>query len=96
MHLSANPASMVDPTARPASEFERELLRKSLDNLELDRHRCADCRRTPLEGERVYRFDPGVLVCELCRVMRDGDPQRSEPVLTAEHGHAVRLTRRAA
>jgi hypothetical protein len=87
---------MVEPEQRRSTEFERELLRRSLGSLDSDRHRCADCSRTPLEGERVYRFDLGVVVCELCRLHRGGDPERSEPVMTSEHGHAVRLMPRAA
>ena len=87
---------MVDPEQRRSTDFERELLRRSLDALESDRHICADCHRTPLEGELVYRFDRGVIVCELCRLRRGGDHERSEPVLTSEHGHAVRVMPRAA
>ena len=87
---------MVEPEHRRSTDFERELLRRSLGTLESDRHHCADCHRTPLEGERVYRFDRGVLVCELCRLRRGGDPERYEHVRTREHGHAVRLMPRAA
>ncbi|MEA2272423.1 MAG: hypothetical protein QOI98_1131 [Solirubrobacteraceae bacterium] len=91
-----NSHGMMEPEARPPSDFERELLRRSLDALESDRYRCADCLRTPLEGERVYRFDRGTIVCELCRLRHGGDPERSESVRTSEHGHAVRLLPRAA
>ena len=87
---------MGEPEHRGSTDFERELLRRSLGSLESDRHRCVDCDRTPLEGERVYRFDRGAIVCELCRVRRGGDPERSEPVRTSEQGHAVRLMPRAA
>ena len=87
---------MGEPEQRTSTEFERELLRRSLGTLESGRHRCADCHRTPLEGERVYCFDRGAIVCELCRVRRGGDPEHSEPVMTSEHGHAVRLMPRAA
>jgi hypothetical protein len=87
---------MAEPENRLPTDFERELLRRSLGTLESDRHRCVDCQRTPLEGERVYRFDHGALVCELCRLRHGGDPERSEAVRTSEHGHAVRLMPRAA
>ena len=87
---------MVEPEQRRSTDFERELLRRSLGTLAMDRHRCADCNRTPLEGERVYRFERGILVCELCRLRHGGDPERSESVRTSEHGHAVRLMPRAA
>jgi hypothetical protein len=87
---------MVEPGHRRSTDFERELLRRSVGTLESGRHRCTDCHRTPLEGERVYRFGQDTLVCELCRIARGEDPERSEPVLTSEHGHAVRLMPRAA
>jgi hypothetical protein len=38
-------------------DLERELLRKSVDALHADRHRCADCHRTPLTGETVHLYD---------------------------------------
>jgi hypothetical protein len=37
-------------------DLERELLRKSVDALHADRHRCADCHRTPLTGETVHLY----------------------------------------
>ena len=58
--------------------------------------RCADCRRTPLVGERVHRYEDGRLCCELCRPLRRDEPVGSELVLGSEHGHAVRITRAAA
>jgi hypothetical protein len=87
---------MVEPEHRRSTDFERELLRRSLGTLDSDRDRCVDCERTPLEGERVYRFARGVLVCELCRLRHGGDPEQFEHVRTSEHGHAVRLMPRAA
>jgi hypothetical protein len=78
-----------------ADQLERELLRRSVGALSEDRHRCHDCRRTPLIGERVYRFDGGRAVCELCRVLRADAPEGWEVVRHSD-GHAVRLTVRAA
>jgi hypothetical protein len=78
---------------RTRADLERHLLRKSLGTLTRDRHRCSDCGRTPLVGERVHLFDHDVL-CALCRPARRGEPDRVEVVLHSEHGHAVR--RRAA
>jgi hypothetical protein len=75
--------------------LERELLRRGVGALAADRHRCVDCRRTPLIGERVYHYD-GRPVCELCRVLRPDAPTASEVVRHSEHGHAVRVTARAA
>ncbi|MFI5010053.1 MAG: hypothetical protein ACHQDY_07245 [Solirubrobacterales bacterium] len=62
-----------------------------------DRHRCKDCGRTPLVGERVHLYERSVgIVCELCRPLRREDPAASELVRHAEHGHTVRLAARAA
>jgi len=77
-------------------ELERELLRKGVGALAADRHRCADCRRTPLIGEQIYLYEPNQLVCELCRPLRRRAPVGSETVRHSEYGHAVRLTARAA
>jgi hypothetical protein len=80
-------------------QLERLLLRRGVGALEADRHRCADCGRTPLTGEHVHLYDDGRasgVVCELCRALRRGPPVASEIVRHCEHGHAVRLTVRAA
>jgi hypothetical protein len=82
-------------------QLERVLLRRSLGALEADRHRCADCGRTPLTGEHVhlYRSPPAHadgIVCELCRPLRREGPAATEIVRHSEHGHTVRLTARAA
>jgi hypothetical protein len=81
-----------------AEEFERLLLRHSLGALQEDRHRCVDCGRSPLIGEHVHLYDGrgGGLVCELCRALRPESPVASQIVRHSEHGHAVRLTARAA
>lgn len=84
------------PAADHNEQFERELLRRGVGALSADRHRCEDCHRTPLIGERVYLYDDGRPVCELCRPLRRSTPQASEVVRHSEHGHAVRLTARAA
>jgi len=74
------------------------LLRRGLGALEADRSRCADCGRTPLTGELVHAYAGRrpVIVCELCRPRRRETPSASEVVRHCEHGHAVRLTARAA
>jgi hypothetical protein len=74
-------------------DLERALLRKSVGSLADTRHRCADCARTPLTGETVYRYPGGVAVCELCRPLRRGEPATSEPVRHSEFGLAVRIHR---
>jgi hypothetical protein len=78
-------------------QFERVLLRRGVGALAADRHRCVDCGRTPLVGERVHLYERGQgIVCELCRPLRREPSVASEPVRHSEHGHAVRLAARAA
>ena len=75
-------------------DLERELLRKSVGAQAADRASCDDCGRTPLVGERVYRYRGGALICELCRARRDDVPERSYVVHHSERGLTVQ--RRAA
>jgi hypothetical protein len=79
-------------------QLERHLLQRGLGALQADRDCCADCGRTPLTGEHVHLYDgrAGVLVCELCRVLRREPPVASEIVRHTERGHTVRVTARAA
>ncbi len=67
-----------------------------MDDLAEDRHRCADCRRTPLVGEHVHVFSGGAVVCALCRAGHAGEPERSELVRHSELGHAVKPAARIA
>jgi hypothetical protein len=80
-----------------AEQLERFLLRRGVGSLTADRHRCVDCRRTPLVGERihVYERQQGI-VCELCSSARREAPHGSELVRHSELGHTVRLMARAA
>lgn len=80
-------------TAIDEQDLERALLRKSVDTLLGDAHRCVDCGRSPLIGETLYRFAASEAVCELCKPLRDGSPQDSERVRNSEYGHAVRVHR---
>ncbi len=84
----------VLPTLTPA-DLERQLLSKGVARLADGRDACADCRRTPLIGEEVHRYDDGTTVCELCRPRRRHPPERSELVRHAEHGHTVKRRRAA-
>lgn len=83
--------------AGDVEQFERYLLRRGVRTLSEDRHRCLDCSRTPLVGERVHLYErlPGI-VCELCRQLRPSAPRASEVVRHSELGHTVRLTAHAA
>ena len=78
-------------------DLEAALLRKSVGNLTAGRTTCADCGRTPLVGERMYRFGRAASVCALCTPLRDGEPDATELVLNFERGITVRrITPRAA
>jgi hypothetical protein len=92
-----NQGIMASSQSQP-DQLELVLLRRGVGALEADRSRCADCGRTPLTGEHmhVYEGRRAALVCELCRPRRRETPVASELVRHCEHGHAVRLTARAA
>ncbi len=87
---------MASATVTDIERFERVLLRRGVGVLTADRNRCADCRRTPLVGERVHLYDRGDVVCELCRSLRRDAPVAAETVRHSERGHGVRLAARAA
>lgn len=68
------------------------LLRRSLGTLPPVGDRCADCRRWPLPGERVYELDSGRTLCELCfAALPEGGrlAVRSERVHASERPLAV-------
>jgi hypothetical protein len=85
-------------TSSHVEQLERVLLRRGLGALEASRHSCSDCGRTPLTGEQVHLYAGREqrVVCELCRPRHREAPVASELVRHCEHGHAVRLTARAA
>jgi hypothetical protein len=90
-------SSGMPTTSGHISVLERILLRRGMRVLAADRHRCADCGRTPLVGEHVHLYEPRrAVVCELCRVSRREQPTSSELVRHSELGHTVRLTAHAA
>jgi hypothetical protein len=72
------------------SDLETALLRKSVGTLAAGRHSCADCGRTPLVGERMYRFGRSSAVCALCTPLRSAEPDAVELVRHFERGHTVR------
>ena len=69
------------------------MLRLSVEGLTEERARCHDCGRTPLIGEDVHRYGRGVVVCELCRMLRSEAPESTERVRHSEFGQTVRLRR---
>jgi hypothetical protein len=92
-------SAFADPARRAivgdAAGLERELLRRGVGVLTADRHRCADCGRSPLVGERVHLYDRDEIVCELCRPLRRAEPVGSDCVRHAGHGQTVRIRRAA-
>ena len=88
---------MASPTAN-VEQFQRMLMRHGVGTLEADRHRCADCGRSPLIGEVVHLYEgrAGGMICELCRQLRSETPVATASVRHSAHGHVVRLTARAA
>jgi hypothetical protein len=71
-------------------DLELALLRKSVGALMAGRRECADCGRTPLVGERMYRFGTSSTVCALCTPQRRTEPDAVELVRHFERGHTVR------
>ena len=99
-NVSPGPLSaFADPARRAivadAADLERELLRRGVGALTADRHRCADCGRSPLVGERVHLYERDEIVCELCRPLRRAAPVGSDCVRHAGHGQTVRIRRAA-
>jgi len=94
----AKSASSMAPSGTDVDQFQRLLLRHGAGALEADRHRCADCGRFPLIGEVVHLYEgrAGGVICELCRQLRHEAPVATASVRHSVHGHAVRLTARAA
>lgn len=95
--FAAVPPDASEPGARVslAFDFERRLLRQSVEQLTAERTRCADCGRTPLIGEDLHLYEGGEIVCELCRQLRREPPVDSSPVRHSELGQMVRLRRGA-
>jgi hypothetical protein len=86
------------PVLAPTMPLHVALLRRSLTDLAERAHRCWDCRRTPLIGERIYLYAASAgerMVCELCRPMRREAPARSRIVHSVEEGATVRIRRGA-
>ena len=75
---------MASPVTH-VEQLERFLLRRGVGALEADRHRCADCGRTPLTGEHVHLYDGRKrgIVCELCRPLRRERRWRARSCATA-------------
>lgn len=85
------PISSDEDIAREMQALELALLRVGIEERTAERQRCARCERTPLVGERVYRYQGGSLVCELCRSFESISPVSSELVHGPAFGHTIRI-----
>ncbi|MDX6668837.1 MAG: hypothetical protein QOK04_2217 [Solirubrobacteraceae bacterium] len=90
----AEPLHMASAPRTPPT-LDDEIMRRALITFSAGACHCADCRRTPLVGERVHVYDDGRVYCELCRAHRREEPIRCERI-RGDFSHAVRLTVRAA
>jgi hypothetical protein len=72
--------------------LELALLRRGVDEMAAESERCRHCRRTPLIGERVYVYEGGSMLCELCRTFEKQRPQESRLIHGPEFGHTMRIT----
>jgi hypothetical protein len=90
--LEAAPNSAeMSVSVREIPELELALLRRGLDERAAVFERCGRCHRTPLIGERVYVYEQGPMLCELCRAGNGGAPVRSRVVRGPEFGHSIRV-----
>jgi ribosomal protein L37AE/L43A len=85
------PISHPEDIAREMQDLELALLREGIEERTAERECCARCRRTPLVGERVYRYERGTIVCELCRSLEAGAPLSSQLVHGPAFGHTIRI-----
>jgi hypothetical protein len=77
-------------------DLELALLRRGVNQRTAGRERCDHCHRTPLIGERIYVYDTGSVLCELCRTDQRDVPRASRLVHGPEFGHTMRLSDRRA
>lgn len=77
-------------------DLEIALLRRGVDQRAAGRERCGHCHRTPLIGERIYVYDDGRMLCELCRALDRETPARSLLMHGPEFGHTMRMSDRRA
>jgi hypothetical protein len=82
----------MDTSVRDMPALELALMRRGVHDLAAGCERCARCRRTPLIGERVYVYESGSLLCELCRAVEPRSPVHSRLIHGPEFGHTFRIT----
>ncbi len=79
---------------RNLPSIEAALLRRSMMSLSHGCRRCGRCRRSPLIGERVYVYESGSTICELCRALERSEPVASEIVHGPSFGQSIRVVDR--
>ncbi len=77
-------------------DLELALLRRGVDQRAAGIDRCGQCKRTPLMGERIYVYDTGRMLCELCRSAHRAAPVSSKQVHGPGIEHRMRITDRRA
>ena len=77
---------------RDTPELELVLLRRGVDQRVAGSERCERCGRTPLIGERVYVYEGGAILCELCRVLEPAAPVGSRRMHGQAFGHTMRIS----
>lgn len=82
---------MANPV-RDMPELELALMRRGVEQLAAGCERCGRCHRSPLIGERVYVYEKGPMLCELCRALGRETPLASRIVHGPEFGHTMRIT----
>lgn len=90
MQIVTNGAPMIT-FARHLPNLEAALLRRSVTALSRASRHCSRCRRSPLIGERIYTYESGSTLCELCRALERAEPVGSELVRGPAHGQTIRI-----
>lgn len=75
-------------------DLELALLRRGVGQRTAEGERCEQCQRTPLFGERIYLYERGTVLCELCRSRDRATPASSRVVHGPAFGVTIRLTDR--
>jgi hypothetical protein len=83
--------SALTDIEREINDLELALLRRGVDERAAGHESCSGCARCPLIGERVYVYDRGRVLCELCRDREPGYPSESRLVHTPAFGHTLRI-----
>jgi hypothetical protein len=68
-------AGEFEPISMP--DLAAMLVRSSIGTLAQADASCADCRRTPLAGERMHELDGGRVLCDLCFARLPEDRRRA-------------------